>query len=84
MQVRSGERIVQLSQDVVGVPLTLPLETTASPLQGLVYVATNSQLSFVFAYHQCHAFYPKTSMSSSISVALTMPYPLIGNVLFIK
>uniref|UniRef100_A0A0P4WMX8 C2H2-type domain-containing protein n=1 Tax=Scylla olivacea TaxID=85551 RepID=A0A0P4WMX8_SCYOL len=43
-QVRSGERIVQLSQDVVGVPLSLPLETsTASPLQGLVYVATTSQ-----------------------------------------
>ncbi|KAG0711341.1 Transcriptional repressor CTCFL [Chionoecetes opilio] len=43
-QVRSGERLVQLAQDVVGVPISLPLETsTASSLQGLVYVATTSQ-----------------------------------------
>lgn len=49
VQVRSGERIVQLAQDMVGVPLSLPLETsTTSPLQGLVYVATTSQVCLFF------------------------------------
>ncbi|KAG7167567.1 Zinc finger protein 664-like 2 [Homarus americanus] len=43
-QVRSGESMVQLTQEMVGVPISIPLEASAaSSLQGLVYVATTSQ-----------------------------------------
>ncbi|KAK4319329.1 hypothetical protein Pmani_009721 [Petrolisthes manimaculis] len=45
-QVRGGEGMVQLGDDVVGVPLSLPLQassTAASSLQGLVYVTTSTQ-----------------------------------------
>ncbi|XP_071528561.1 uncharacterized protein [Panulirus ornatus] len=42
-QVRSGEGVVHLTQDMVGVPISIPLEASASSLQGLVYVATTSQ-----------------------------------------
>lgn len=47
MQVRGGEGMVQLGDDVVGVPLSLPLQassTAASSLQGLVYVTTSTQV----------------------------------------
>nr|XP_045608005.1 uncharacterized protein LOC123764362 isoform X2 [Procambarus clarkii] len=44
-QVRSGEAMVHLTQDMVGVPISIPLESSvASSLQGLVYVATTSQM----------------------------------------
>lgn len=49
MQVRGGEGMVQLGDDVVGVPLSLPLQassTAASSLQGLVYVTTSTQVGY--------------------------------------